>query len=529
MGSALYRKIGIASLIMMASVLASRVIGLVREMVIASAGGATGDVDAYQIAFILPEILNHVVASGFLSVTFIPIFARYQASGDEAGGWHVFSLILTVFGTLLVVLILAAEYLAPLLVRLLAPGVNDPCRLARAVEMTRIILPAQFFFFTGSLFMAVQFARERFSIPALAPLVYNLGIVFGGICLNRSHGMAGFSWGVLAGAFLGNFGLQWYGAHRCGMRFRPCWNIRHPELLNYLLTTLPLMLGLTMIFSTEVFIKLFGSYLPGGSIASLNYALRVEFILVALVGQAVGVASYPFMARLVAQKRVGEMVGLLDTLLRHLALVIPLSALIMVLRREIVLLLFQRGRFDPAATDLTAEALVWLMVGAVAFAAQTVVVRGFYAMGNTLLPSLLGTLAVLVSIPLYLAGIETMGIAGVALACSLAAILQVALLYGAWNRRIGNHGWRAVMGIYGKMVGLGLIVGPAAAAVRSAVLTQIDGRGFSGSLIVVLATASTFALLLIAAGRLLNIEEINGTVSGLWGRVKRAGRGLAGA
>ena len=140
-----------------------------REMVIASVGGATGHVDAYQVAFILPEILNHVVASGFLSITFIPIFTRYLAAGDKEGGWRVFSLVMTVFGTFLALMIVGAEVFAADLVRLLAPGLSDPALLAAATAMTRIILPAQFFFFTGGLFMAVQFATERFAIAALAP------------------------------------------------------------------------------------------------------------------------------------------------------------------------------------------------------------------------------------------------------------------------------------------------------------------------------------------------------------------------
>jgi putative peptidoglycan lipid II flippase len=167
----LYKKVGIASLIMMSSVLLSRVIGLLREVVIAYAGGARAEVDAYQMAFVLPEILNHVVATGFLSITFIPIFSRYLVKEREEEGWKVFSLILTSFGTLLLILILMASLWADHLVGLVAPGLHDPTTRSLAVKMTRIVLPAQFFFFAGGLFMAVQFAKEHFFLPALAPLL----------------------------------------------------------------------------------------------------------------------------------------------------------------------------------------------------------------------------------------------------------------------------------------------------------------------------------------------------------------------
>ena len=196
---------------MMTSIFLSRVIGLFREMVIAYAGGAQAPVDAYQIAFVLPEVLNHIVASGFLSVVFIPIFSRYLAEDRESEGWKVFSVILTGFGSVLLLLIGITEWFTPELIGILAPGIKDPMIKAEAIHMTRIILPAQFFFFTGGMMTAVQFARENFAIPALGPLIYNLGIITGGMLLYKQTGMAGFSWGVLAGSFAGNFVLQTWG------------------------------------------------------------------------------------------------------------------------------------------------------------------------------------------------------------------------------------------------------------------------------------------------------------------------------
>ena len=208
MSKSIYQKVGIASLIMMASVFLSRFLGLFRLMAIAYIGGRSGDVDAYQVAFVIPEILNHIVASGFLSITFIPIFSQYLAQNQEAQGWQVFSIILTCFGSLLLIFLVIAHVFAPELVALLTRGRPDPVFRANVVRMTRIILPAQFFFFTGGLFMAVQFAKEKFLIPALAPLIYNLGIIAGGFLLGPRLGMEGFSWGVLAGAFIGIASLR---------------------------------------------------------------------------------------------------------------------------------------------------------------------------------------------------------------------------------------------------------------------------------------------------------------------------------
>jgi putative peptidoglycan lipid II flippase len=508
MPASIYKKVGIAAVIMMASVFLSRLFGLFRLMAIAFAGGRSGNVDAYQVAFVIPEILNHIVASGFLSITFIPIFSEYLSRDQEEQGWKVFSIILTCFGSLLVLFIVAAHVLAPNLVALLAHGRPDPAFRESVVRMTRIIMPAQFFFFAGGLFMAVQFAKEKFLIPALAPLIYNLGIIAGGILLGPRIGMEGFSWGVLAGGLVGNFALQWWGARQIGMRFTVTFSFRHPDLKKYIKLTLPLMLGMTMFFSMEIFIKFFGSYLPAGSIADLDYSLRTMLLLVAFFGQAVGVASYPFMARLVAEGRMQQLNELLNNTLRYLSVVIPISVLFMVLRHEIILILFQRGKFDAVATGHTATVLIFMLIGSFAFAANTIVPRAYYAMQDTLFPAIYGTVAVVLSIPLYLLGLNLMGVQGVALAASMSALLQVLVLYALWNRRNANAGSRAVYWFYVKMLVFSAPLGFFLAWFKSSALNRMDSSTFWGSVLRCVATGSVFVLILLAAGYGLKIKEI---------------------
>ncbi len=520
MEKTLYRSVTIAALIMMASVFLSRVIGLCREMVIAGVGGTRAAVDAYQVAFMIPEVLNHIVASGFLSITFIPIFAGYISNNREAEGWKVFSIIMTLFGGALTILIFWAWIFAAPLLSLAAPGFRESPLFPQAVLMMRIILPAQLFFFCGGLFMAVQFAKESFVIPALAPLVYNLGIIAGGLLGGAKNTMVGFAWGVLGGAFLGSFVLQFAGAARAGMRFVPMLDWKHPDLKKYILVTIPLMVGLTMTFSTEIFFRFFGSYLPDGSIAGLNYALRIMFIVVGLVGQAVGVASYPFMARLVSENRMEELNALLNTLLRYLAITIPISVLVIILRHEVVLVLFQRGAFTPESTALTARALAFIMVGAFAFSAQTVVGRGFYAMQNTLLPAVYGTVAVLLSLPLYVIGMKIMGVNGVALASALSATFQVAVLYVIWNRRRGNKGSQAVYALILKMLVLSVVLAMFALTVRTALLTLADNSTFTGCIVILVVTAGLSIVFLAGAGHLFRIKEISTGFDKVYSKVK---------
>ncbi len=451
-------KIGMATAIMMASIFLSRITGVAREMVLAALVGAGMEVDAYRVAFVLPEILNHILASGFLSVTFIPIFSRHLVDGRERSGWQTFSTIITVFGGFLLALIAAGMILAPHIVPFLVAGRQDPQFIALAVKMTRITLPAQFFFFVGGMLMAVQYAKKRFLFPALAPLIYNVGIIGGGWLLGRRLGVTGFCWGALAGAALGSFLIQLIGAIRIGMRFKPAFDLRNPDLTRYVTLTLPLMIGLTMVFSTELFSKFFGSFLAAGAIAWIDYAMRVMLILVALFGQAVGVASYPFMAQLAVQGRMKELNDTINKVLRYLSVVMPVSILVAVLRHEIVRVLFERGQFTPADTKMTARILACLMAGSIAFASQTVVNRGFYAIQNTLMPTVFSTLAVLASLPVYWIGLKMMGIAGVGLAISVSALIQTLLLFVVWNRYSDNQGAVGVYRAYAKAAGAAIIM-----------------------------------------------------------------------
>ena len=525
MNQPLHRKVGIAAAIMMGSVFLSRFVGLFRDMAIAYVGGLSGEVDAYHVAFLVPEILNHIVASGFLSVTFIPLFTVYLARGQEDQGWRIFSIILTCFGTLLLLLIAVGWVWAPELIETVARGRRDPQFRSLAVQMTRIIMPAQFFFFAGGLFMAVQFAKQQFAIPALAPLVYNLGIIAGGLLLGPRLGMQGFSWGVLGGAFVGNFALQYWGARRAGMRFRLHFDLRHPDLRKYILLTLPLMFGLTMMFSMEIFMRYFGSFLPPGSIAGLLYGRTILFVPVGLFGQAVGMAAFPFMARLIAEQKIDEMNQLLNRVLRYLALVIPFAVLLMVLRHEVVRLLFQRGQFDAAATALTARILIFLLPGAFALSSYTVVVRGYHAMQNTWFPALFGSAAVLLSLPLYWYGMQRMGATGVAMAVSISAIFQVALLFALWNAKSGNTQGRGVYLFYLKIMAVSALIGLVLEWVKHAGLSAVDSSTPAGALAVCSILGAGFAVLLVLAGYGLKIGEI----AELLDRFVRRSRGRPGS
>jgi putative peptidoglycan lipid II flippase len=239
-------------------------------------------------------------------------------------------------------------------------------------------------------------------------------------------------------------------------------------------------------------------------------------MLVGFFGQAIGVAAFPYMARMAAEKRWDEMNQMFNTLMRHLAtLVIPTSILMYVLRFEIVRVLFERGDFSPKDTQMTAIALGGMLVGAVAIAAMTVVNRGFYAMQNTLLPAVYGTIAVIASLPVYWLGLKMYGLVGVALAISVSAIIQVAVLFAVWNRRSHNTKSVVVYTTYIKSAMAGVPLGAVLWVAHRALMHLIDPATFHGSIIVICSVGLLFIALMALGGWIFKVEGIRYVVNQL--------------
>src|SRR5580692_7375467 len=422
----------------MGGILASRLLGFFREWTVAHQVGSNAMTDAYYAAFTLPDFLNYLVAGASLSATFIPVFAKYSAEGREDEAWQVFSTVMTFMGGLLTILIVIGEIFAPQLAHLIAPGFA-PAENQRLIFLTRLMLPAQFCFYQGSILSAVQYAKGRFLIPSLAPVVYNVMIVLGGILLASRFGMTGFAIGVLAGAFLGNFLLQVYGAIRVDARFRPNLNLRHPGFLLFLRLSIPIMLALSLVFTDDWVIRWFGSYLQPASITWLSYGKTLMRVPLGVVGQGVGVASFPFLAQLYSEGKIEELNRLLNTTMKWLILLlVPVSALTIAESSPVVYLVFSHTRLRGPDFDSTAATLMFFSLGMFAWGAQNILARGFYATRNTLTPAIVGTLLTFLNLPVYWWLVHHYQHLGLAYASSVGIVAYTLLLFGQLNRRTKN-------------------------------------------------------------------------------------------
>jgi putative peptidoglycan lipid II flippase len=434
----------LATLIVAGANVLSRILGFVRVQVLAYWGGTGPAVDAYTFSFTLPDLINHFLAGSALSITFIPIFQKLLLQKGEEKAWRFFSNLMTCGTILFLVFTGLSMFFTKEIVSLAGGNINDPAhpeQLLLTLRLVRIILPAQLFFFWGALLNGVQYAHKRFLIPNLTPLVYNLGIICGGWLLYPYIGIDGFSWGVLAGAFIGNVVVQIPGALRVGFRFKPVLDLADKDLRKYLLITLPFIVGLGMNFSNEFLFRIFGSYIPhgAGALAGLDYSYKIMYILVALFGHSFAAGFYPFISQMLIEKKFAEVQRLFNNILiKVAALLIPLSACLMALSPDIIAVLLQRGRFSADSTLLTAGAFTYYLLGAFCSAIILIVNRLFYALEDTLFPMLVSTLTVLACLPLYGFLGNVMGAKGIALSASVSMTIQCAIMLLFWNKRHPN-------------------------------------------------------------------------------------------
>lgn len=503
--SQLRRRIGSAALVVGLGVLLSRILGLVREQVAAAVLGGTATGDVYQAAFTMADWINYLLAGGFMSITFIPIYTKYLAKNDEDGGAAAFIAIARPVAIAMTALVGVGWLLAPSVLDVVYPGFG-PEELAEAVRLTRIVLPAQVFFIVGSLLMAVQYAKGEFVIPTLAPVVYNLGIIIGGVVFNMlsdEPDPAGFAWGVLGGAAVGNFLIQAWGAHRVGLRIPWSTPWAHPVLRQYVVLAVPLMVGQSIVVLDEQFLKSFGSLVSEGAVVQLIVARRSMFVPVGVIAQAAGVAAYPFLSRLFEEGKLSEMAATVTKALRYvLVLSLAAGALLAALSVPVIRVLFQRGLFDAADTSASASALFFYALAVPVWGGLQILTRGFYARREMWVPVAVGTASTVVAFPLYWWLQRTYGIEGVALSSTLALTAYTIGLAVIWYQRTSPGELAKVLDTLMRAVPVVTLGG--GAAWLTARLVGALGDGFWTALFQLVGGTAVFAAVVLAAGAGLN-------------------------
>ncbi len=506
------RRIGIASLIWAGALLASRVIGLVREVVLGATLGASAQADAYAAAFRVPDTLAYIVSGGALSILFIPMFTGHAQRGDEARAWRAFSVVANFIVMLLAVVIPLAWVAMPALAPAFAPGFS-PEDTALLVRLSRIVLPAQVFHLLGGLLSAALLAKDRHAVPALAPLLYTLCVIGGGWIAGSAEG---FAWGVLVGAIVGPFLLPLIAALRVGLHWQPVFDLRDPDFRDYIRRSLPVMLGFSIVSMDDSAWTWVGSGLGAGQVAILNYAKTLMKVPLGVFGFAMGVAAYPTLVRLVADGRPDQAwATLVDATRRALLLAFASQVALTVAGPELATLVLGTTRIDPAQMTLLGSTLGWFALGLGGWTAQTLLARGFYAQGKAWLPTWVGFGVLALAFPLYVMLGGRFGANGLAAASSLGIIVYTGLLAILLKRSLAPDGSGGLGGFLVRVVPVTLAVIAGGVWLRRGLGPLPVDR--PGALLRVLLLAAACAPAWLVGVWLVGVEEL----PVLWATVRR--------
>ncbi|PQV64001.1 putative peptidoglycan lipid II flippase [Abditibacterium utsteinense] len=434
----------------------ARFTGLLQRQII-SALLPTAATEAYSVAFGLPDLLNYMVAGGAISLTFIPIFTKFWNRGREAEAWRFFSTLASVVGAALAVLTALMILWTPQLLLLLFPGLIEPEKSETyqlAIQMTRIILPAQLFFYLGGLLVGVLNTFKRFGATGWTSALNNLVAIVVGISFLPFFGPVGFAWGILLGAFCGNFMLPLLAAQRAPRAQRPRFTVRFsladPAVRRFIALTLPIIFGVSLPVVDQFIVRYFASSLPLGTLTFLENANRLMIAAQGVLGQAAAVAAFPYLAGESASGDYRAFSEFLRSGLRRLLFVaLPVSTLLLLWAAPITRLLYGYGQFNnPEKLRETALYFALYSIGIFAWVGQGLVARGFYALGDTRTPTIIGSaLTLFFFIPLCAFMAHFNGAAGLAFATTIGAAIYFLSVLILLDKKLSKSPYKSPLGL----------------------------------------------------------------------------------
>jgi putative peptidoglycan lipid II flippase len=511
------KRIGIAALIWGASMMLSRAIGVIRESVIGRTLGDSPEADAYWAAFALPGFLQYMLAGGALSMVFIPMFSRYLEKNDAEGGWRLFSILFTTLSVILAVVVPTFIFITPWVSSLAVPGFEGE-KLEIWIRLTRIMLPAQIFHILGGLLSAVLMAKDKHALPAFANLGYSGGIIVFGIALGPRLGPEAFAWGVLVGSIVGPFGLPLIGCLREGLlHFRPRIDFAHPDFRRYLWLTLPIAVAFSVVVVDDWLIARFGSVLEEGVISRLTYAKTLMKVPMGIFGLAVASAAYPTLSRQVNE---GMPATAYDTLMRScrqmLVLAFASQAAFTVAGADVAEVIWGTARFTPAELNEIGLYTGLFCLGLGAWAANSILARGFYAQQKTWIPSLAGSGIILLLYPLYAWLASSYGGPGLGMASSIAITLYTVILAVLLRRTMAGPDADNLWTLLIRMVPAVLLATGAGWGLDQ----FIDQQGGLPALLQGALTGSLALGLTLILARIFGVPEVSEITAKVWGKVR---------
>jgi len=508
--------------------LTSRVLGLARDQVLAGYFGAGNDMDAFVVAFRVPNLVRDLFAEGAMSAAFVPTFTRELTLEGKGHAWrlgnNVLNGLLIVTGALVVLGIVFAR---PLVAAYAGDFARVPGKLELTIELARIVLPFLTLVAIAAAAMGMLNSLHHYFVPALSPAMFNVATIVGVVALTPLMPRLGqppimaVAIAALAGGF-GQAAIQWPPLRREGFRYRFTFAPRDPALHRILLLMGPGTIGLAAT-QVNLFVNTVLATSQGTGAASwLTYAFRLMYLPIGLFGVSIGTAVLPAVSR---HATAGDTASMRRTVSRGLALMlalnVPATLGLVVLAQPIVQLLFERGRFLPADTAATAAALRLYAVGLAGYSAVRIASPTFYAIGESRVPAIVSGVAIAVNVSASVLLVRAIGFAGLALGTSLAAIANAALLLWLLRRRLGGLDERRLLSTLVKVVASAIAMAIVAGALQRVMDRALPGAGFPVRAFRLAFSIGGGLTALAIAAKMTRIEEFDEVASMVSGRVRK--------
>lgn len=456
-----------AAFLLAISSLISKILGLIRDRLLAGRFGAGEELDIYFAAFRIPDFVYGILIAGGITVAFLPIFSEYfqkrikESSKEEwpVGATEFTNNLLNCFLFLLVLVCLILAIFTPFIINFIIPGFS-PANKAITIQLTRIMFLSPILFGLSSIFSGILQYFDRFLIYSLAPILYNLGIIFGIVFLVPLFGISGLAYGVILGAGL-HFFIQLPAAKTSGFKYKLVFNFKYPGIKKVLKLMIPRTIGAAADNLNLIVITAIASTLTAGSIAIFNFSNNLQNFPIGIIGISFAISSFPVLSRYLANGQKKEFLENFSSSFRQIIfLIIPLSFLLFLLRAQIVRLILGTGEFGWRETRLTAASLGFFCFGIIASSLIPLVARAFFSFQNTKTPVIIGITSVILNIffcslfvsllnyqnifrdflasLLKLQDIKNIEVIGLPLGFSLSVGLQLLLLLIFLYKRIGD-------------------------------------------------------------------------------------------
>ncbi len=462
-----------AGTVMLAFIL-SNLVGLVRGILIYRAFGTSAELDSFNAANRVTEVLFNLIAGGALGSAFIPTFTGFLTRGDKPGAWKLAASIANILIVVLTGISALAALFAPQVVRyglfLLNPG-GSPGQEALTVDLLRILLPSVVIFGLSGLVMGILNAHQKFLIPALAPVMYSLGMIIGVLFFPPAWGIFRLAWGALAGSGL-HLLVQLPSLFRLKVQYWRGFNWGNPAVREVARLFLPRVFGVAVVQLNFIVNTILALNQPEGSVSSISLAFSLMLMPQMAIAQSIAIASLPAFSAQVASGRFAEMRASLAATLRGvLLLAVPAAAGLILLRQPLIRLLYEDGAvFTSRSTEMVAWALLWYALGLVGHSVVEIISRAFYALHDTRTPVLVGAAAMSLNVLFSLlfsrlflqAGWMPHG--GLALANALATTLEMAALLILMRRRLDGLDGKQVLDAFWKALLAALLMSAGLAA-----------------------------------------------------------------